>query len=151
MLRLRLLSLLAIAALALSGCGNPESAADDEGSAPPVAGMCAPDMPDCVDTVVEPDAGADGSAEPTEGEPGAEPVEGDADADPSAADDLIGVAEDELDPSVRIARRGDETFALTEDYVVGRLTVELDADSAGVYRVTKATLERAGGPYTAEG
>jgi hypothetical protein len=134
MRRFPLLVVLA-ASLALAGCGSPDaSLADDDTQPPPGAGMCAPDMPDCVDTVSEPDGEA-GDADPT---------------DPSQADSLLGVAEADLDEFVRIARRGDEAFMLTEDYVVGRLTVELDADDEGVYRVTKATLERPDGPYTAE-
>ena len=61
---------------------------------------------------------------------------------------LIGVAEDELDPEVRISRRGDEQLMLTEDYVIGRMTAELDADDAGVYRVVKVVVELTDGPVT---
>jgi hypothetical protein len=62
------------------------------------------------------------------------------------AAELVGMAESELPRDVRIGRRGDEWFALTEDYVVGRRTIELDRDDAGTYVVTSLVLEAEGGP-----
>ena len=63
---------------------------------------------------------------------------------------LLGRREDELPDDVRIARDGTEWYALTEDYVVGRLTVELDPDGDGVSRVVLVTLEDEDGPKTFE-
>lgn len=106
-------------------------------------GMCAPGHPDCVDVVVDPggevDCGADGCAADDEF---------DEESEREQARALLGVAETDLSPDVRIARRGDELFALTEDYRLGRDTVELDADADGVYRVVLVTVELVDGPET---
>jgi hypothetical protein len=56
---------------------------------------------------------------------------------------LLGVAQSELGDDVRIARIDDETFPLTEDYRIGRLTVEI---SNG--HVVQVTLEAEDGPVT---
>lgn len=37
---------------------------------------------------------------------------------------------------------------LTEDYVLGRITVELDADTEGAFRAVTATVELPDGPET---
>jgi hypothetical protein len=68
------------------------------------------------------------------------------------AREVLGTPEDELDPDVRIARRGDEGFMLTEDYVLGRITVELD-EEGGTFVVTQATVELPDGPeiFTRDG
>lgn len=131
-------SLLAAAALSasvlLAACGA-NAAADgnaDEPVAAPAAGMCAPDMPDCVDTVVDGD-GSDAS---------------DVDVARETAEGLLGLPEGDLAPDIRVSRRGDEHLMLTEDYQIGRMTVELDADADGVFRVTKVVLELEGGPET---
>jgi hypothetical protein len=61
----------------------------------------------------------------------------------------LGTPEAGLDPTWRIARRGDETFALTEDFVVGRYTIELDDDDGtGAFAVTGVTVELPGGAQT---
>lgn len=57
--KLKFMALVAIMAIAITACGpaqgtNRDSAAGDSAT-PPVAGMCAPDHPDCEDTVVAPD------------------------------------------------------------------------------------------------
>lgn len=126
----------------LAACGQADSAADDPGQAgdAPVAGVCHQDHPDCVDTVV-------GEPDDLPGEP-----HGDFDADAARAEAraLLGSAEADLDAQVRIGRRGDEQFALTEDYVIGRMTVELDVDAEGTYRVTAVTVELPEGPETFE-
>lgn len=131
-----------LAATLLAGCGatTSDTAGADEPVGAPVAGMCAPDQPDCVDTIVE-------GEEPTD--------DGDA---PMSADDhraraeaLLGVAEADVPADVRVARRGDEAFMLTEDYVIGRRTVELDDAGDGTYEVTKVVLELEDGPETFEG
>lgn len=61
---------------------------------------------------------------------------------------FLGTPEPGLDPAWRIARRGDESFALTEDFVVGRFTVELDDDGTGAFTVTSVTVELPGGAQT---
>lgn len=143
----RLLIILAFAAFA-AACGPPAASsggAGDGGATTPApasdeptpaptggtatSGMCAAEMPDCVDTVTEPAKGHDAELR-------------------AAAKDLLGVAEDDVPAHVRIGRRGDEQFALTEDYQVGRMTVELDQDVDSIYRVTAVTVELAEGPRT---
>lgn len=62
---------------------------------------------------------------------------------------LLGMQEDDLPAEVRIGRRGDEDFALTEDYVLGRSTVHLTDDGSG-FRVTSVTVELPDGPETFE-
>lgn len=61
---------------------------------------------------------------------------------------LLGLTEDELTDDIRIARDGDEQYVLTEDYVIGRMTVELDPDAEGVSRVVLVTVELEEGPLT---
>lgn len=105
---------------------------DAAGGAVPSAGMCAPEMPDCIDTGVLPGSGsADGclsDAEDCDDAPGrSDPLVVDV-FDPETAiapaQELLGRAEAELAPEVRISRRGDEQMMLTEDDVLGRMTVE---------------------------
>lgn len=64
------------------------------------------------------------------------------------AGSYLGTPEPGLDPVWRIGRRGDESFALTEDFVVGRFTVELDDDGTGAFLVTAVTVELPGGAQT---
>ncbi len=118
--------LLAACAGAQAAAPNPDEPVTDDGSA---AGMCHVDTPDCVDADLDPDTF-------------------DAAAARTQAEDLLGVAEDDLDPSVRIGRKGDNHMMLTEDYVIGRLTVELDKDDEGTYRVSQVNLELPDGPET---
>ena len=61
---------------------------------------------------------------------------------------LIGLAQADLPDDVRIARIGDEPLPLIDDYVVGRLTVELDPDASGTPRVVQVVLETDDGPLT---
>lgn len=141
MIRNALPALAAIGALALTACGGTTSAVADgpDGDvAPPAAGACLEGHPDCVDTVVAPD-----------GEVPPDPAD-DFDSDTALAEGeaLLGDAEDELPTHVRTARRGEEMFALTEDYVLGRLTVELDDDGTGTYRVSSVVVELPEGPET---
>ena len=88
----------------------------------PTGAMCPPPVQHCGDT-------PDTSSEP-------------ADAY------LVGLTQDELPADVRIARIGDEWFALTDDYVIGRRTAELDVDADGVARVVKITVELENGIVT---
>jgi hypothetical protein len=121
--------------LGLAGCGGGDSGelAQGDGGGP-AAGMCHESEPDCVDTVVDGD-GTDGAGD-------------DEHATIEEARSLLGRSEDELDESVRVGRKGGEHFALTEDYVIGRMTAELDEDGAGVFRVTAVTVELTEGPQT---
>ncbi|MFA9445305.1 hypothetical protein [Egicoccus sp. AB-alg6-2] len=126
----------AVAALALvvAGCGGDaaQTAASDVGT-DPAAGMCAPDMPDCVDA----DLGGNDTGDVF-----------DAEAEREVAEAMLGLAEDELAPDVRIGRRGDEQMALTEDYRLGRKTVDLEADADGTFRVVGVVVELPDGPET---
>ncbi|MFA9428768.1 hypothetical protein [Egicoccus sp. AB-alg2] len=138
-----LLAALTALVVATAGCGNGATAATSgpdqavsSGDAGPSAGMCAADAPDCVDTVIEPAAGADGFVPEAERE---------------TARAMVGLAEDELAPDVRVGRRGGEQMMLTEDYVLGRKTVELDDDGAGTFRVVAVTVELPDGPETVTG
>jgi hypothetical protein len=63
---------------------------------------------------------------------------------------VLGMNESDLPDDVRIRRRGDEEFALTEDYVLGRVTVELDDTDGSGYRVTSLVVELPDGPETFE-
>lgn len=140
MIRTALPALAVAGALTLSACGGSATAIGDaEGdAAPPAAGMCHESQPDCVDTVVDPE----GEAPPDLAD------DFDSDAALARGEALLGDPEGELASDVRIGRRGDETFALTEDYVLGRLTVELDDDGTGTYRVTSVVVELPDGPET---
>lgn len=116
--------------LLLAACG------DDEVSVSPGAGGSETEMPE-----------TDVPDEPTDGF-------GDEFDTQQAIDDarsVLGMDEADLPDDVRIGRRGDEQFALTEDYVLGRRTVELDEDEPGSgYRVTSVTVELPDGPETYE-
>ena len=103
---------------------------DPDDAAGPSAGMCAPGVTDCVDAVVEP--GGDEF-----------PVE----AAIEDAQALLGVDEGALPDDVRVSRRGDEQLPMTDDYVLGRRTVELEDDGSG-YRVVAVTVELPDGPET---
>jgi|GEM_PF-2982247 len=96
------------------------------------AGMCEAGVPDC----------GLGAADEF-------PVE----ASREAARALVGTAEAELPDTVRVARRGAEQKPLTEDYVLGRLTVALDPAEDGRHVVTEVTVELPDGPetFSAEG
>jgi hypothetical protein len=143
---------LGAAFLALAACGNDGSSADPGDAArclpdavdcddtPPVAGMCAPGVPDCVDTVVDGGNGID------VGEPNGDMF--DSESERNAARAMLGLAEADLAPDVRVGRRGGEQMMLTEDYVLGRKTVELDGGADGVFRVTKVIVELPDGPET---
>ena len=129
------LVLLAVAALA--ACGDDDATVNSNADAPandPAAGACREGSTDCDDTPTTPADDDSGAV--------------DEHAAIEEAKALVGVAEDELDPSVRVSRRGDEQYAVTEDYRIGRMTVELDPDDQGTMRVTKVVLELTEGPMT---
>lgn len=123
---------LAVSALVLSACGQAAPAQPvrqpADGGADTVAPVCAPDVPDCEEMIVE-------------------PVRDDRMLRQGARD-LLGLREDELPPGVRVSRRGDEHMMLTEDYVVGRMTVELDAAKNDQFRVVAVVVELEDGPKT---
>ena len=105
-------------------------------------------------------AGVDATDLPPDEPVSATPDDADA-VDPAPADEfptdqareealgLLGRHEEDLPADVRIGRRGDEDFALTEDYVLGRRTVHLNDDGSG-FRVTSVTVELPDGPETFE-
>jgi hypothetical protein len=99
---------------------------------------------------VEPDGGIGDTPIPVEPDGGIGDTPGDqypVDDARNEAQGLLGRGEGDLPADVRVARRGSEQFALTEDYVLGRSTVELDGDGDG-YRVTSVTVELPDGPET---
>lgn len=134
----------AAAALALAACGTDDDAsAADQPDTPVTSPVVDPPDTDTTDTdttdtdTTAPDPGEFGDDFSTE----------------QARDDaraVLGMYEEELPDDVRVGRRGDETFALTEDYVLGRRTVELDdtdGDGDG-FRVTAVIVELPDGPET---
>ena len=134
------LAALAILVAACGGAADATSAEPDQPTASPIAGMCAQDHPDCVDTVVE-----------------------DEDVDPDAVDEgamirdaesLLGQSEEEVLEQwadVRVGRHGDEEMMLTEDYVLGRKTIATEDDGTGTFRIVEVTLELTDGPLVVSG
>jgi len=122
---------LAVAALALAACGD-DGVTDD---------VPDPDEP----VTSEPGDGADDGTD----DPDGFGADFDTDAAREEARAVLGMSEEDLPEDVRIARRGDESFMLTEDYVLGRRTVELDDDGDG-FRVTSVVVELPDGPETFE-
>jgi hypothetical protein len=99
---------------------------------------------------VEPDGGIGDTPIPVEPDGGIGDTPDDRYAIELARDQahgLLGRYESDLPADVRVARRGTEHLALTEDYVLGRFTVELDDEGDG-YRVTSVTIELPDGPET---
>lgn len=72
----------------------------------------------------------------------------DSDAARAEAKALLGLTDAELEPEVRVSRRGEEQMMLTEDYVLGRMTVELDINDMDQWIVTAVTVELPDGPVT---
>ena len=132
-------------AMGLAACGTAADGAGPPGSDPagsdadPAVSMCAQDEPDCIDTpqlTNEEPVAID--------ETGIEQLRRDARF-------YLGAQEDELNELVRVRRIDDEHMALTEDYQIGRITVELDdRDGDGTPVVTSATVELPDGPETFE-
>lgn len=128
---------------------------DGDDAQPPSAGMCAPGVTDCDDTGIL--VGAPGSerclpeAVDCDDTPGQDEPAGDVFDSESAiaqAEALLGLADTELASDVRVGRQGEEAMMLTEDYVLGRLTVELDLDDMDRWIVTAVTVELPDGPQT---
>lgn len=61
--RIKLTAVIAVMTLGITACGltlgNDDGSGETGDEAPPVAGMCAEEQPDCQDTVVVPDDGAE--------------------------------------------------------------------------------------------
>lgn len=106
------------------------------------AGTCLEGTTDCQDTPMDGDEPVTGPDDTGDEFP--------SDAARAEAQALLGTPEAELGPDVRVGRRGEESRMLTEDYVLGRITVELDDDGSGTYVVTSATVELPDGPETFE-
>lgn len=132
-------AVLAVSVLA-TGCDLAISA-DEVGQGPaPGTAMCAPGVTDCVDVVVEDGGDASGDA--------AGGTRLGDDSLRTEAQALLGTPEGELPAEVRVGRRGREQMMLTEDYVVGRMTVELDDAGDGTWVVAVVTVELGDGPET---
>lgn len=126
-----------IAADAPAGEAPADTPVSEE--SPPAMGACLEGNGDCDDTA----------------EPGTGPADGTDDEFPTeAARDeakgLLGVNEADLSDQVRVSRRGEEQYMLTEDYVLGRFTVELDDNDGSGFRVVTVTVELPDGPETFE-
>lgn len=63
---------------------------------------------------------------------------------------LLGMNEIDLPADVRIGRRGAEQMMLTEDYVLGRMTVSVEEIDDSGYRVVDVTVELPNGTATYE-
>jgi hypothetical protein len=134
-------AVLALFAAACSTAGADAIAAPD---ADPAAGMCLEGTPDCVDTDL------DGDQLPSPEDPAAI----DEGAMIREAEGLLGeVEEDVLErwPTARVGSRGGEHMMLTEDYVIGRMTIATEDDGTGTYRVVEVSLELTDGPQVLTG
>lgn len=110
--------------------------------------MCPITTTDCDDTPVTDGSSQDGETTTT--------IDGqrlDAerlDALEQEARGLLGRNESDLPSDVRIGRRGDEAMMLTDDFVIGRMTVELDDTDGSGFRVVSVTVEIPNGSQTYE-
>jgi len=157
-----LLGTLLLGAAGLAGCGDDDDVRTatgdpveqdgvaDEPLVDPAAGACLEGTTDCMDTPMDPDEAvsspADGGG--AVGAPGAADEDFPSEAARERAREQLGRPEADLGPDIRIGRRGEEQMMLTEDYVLGRITVELDDDGSGTFVVTQATVELPDGPET---
>lgn len=140
-----------LAALLLTACGaagvgddlqaGPDEPVVSDGAGGGAAGTCLEGTEDCVDA----DLGGDGAA------PDDLPADVDLDAARTEAQELLGMTEEEAlarGDDVRLGRRGDEQFALTEDFRPGRKTIATEDDGTGTYRVVEVELELEQGTET---
>lgn len=121
---------LVVGAIALTACGD----GDDAVTSPP-----ANELP------TDPQDGAAGGTRPADQEFTTQ----------ERVDLLLGTTQEEAENvalefgwTVRVGRIDDEQFALTEDYQLDRMTLELDSDASGTPVVTSVTVELDGGPQT---
>jgi hypothetical protein len=127
----RLLPMFLAVGLLAAACGDEVSNASPTTTAPgPATPVAGDPLPDCDDPACD-DVG----------------VITDVEAARQDARAVLGMQEGDLPEAVRIARRGTELFGLTADYVIGRLTAELDDDGSG-FRVVSVTVELPAGPET---
>ena len=137
-----------LATALLAGCGaagggaatpDPTPSPTDAAAADPgaAAGMCLEGATDCVDT---PQLLSD------------EPVPIDETGLQQFRKDAryyLGRPQSELNELIRVARIDDVDMAVTDDYQIGRITVELDTVNEGEEPiVTSATVEMPEGPET---
>ena len=127
-----------VLAMGLVACGTPagSDAAVGSGTTDAAAGACPMDNPECVDT---PQLNDDDPV-PVD-ETGIKQLRRDAKF-------YLGRPQSELNEQIRIARVDDEQMMLTEDYRIGRITVELDTNDEGTPVVTSSTVELPDGPET---
>ena len=138
----RLVALAAVPLLTLAACGDPGTTApaDKPGTIDPAVTGPSTDPVVTTPGTATPDTPGDATTVP----PGAPDIA----AAIRRAASLLGMYEADVPDDVRIARRGDEDFALTMDVVPGRLNVELDADDDGEYVVTAVSVETEDGSET---
>jgi hypothetical protein len=132
---------LVMLALLAAACGAADADVIAAPDADPAAGICLEGTADCVDT----DLDGDQPASPDD------PAAMDEGARLRAAEGLLGEVEADVLarwPDVRVGRHGDEHMMLTEDYVIGRMTIGTDDDGSGTYRVVEVTIELTDGPQT---
>jgi hypothetical protein len=132
-------AILGAIAIFAAACGAADADVIAAPDADPAAGACLEGTPDCVDTDLDGDQGP-----PTD-----DPTAIDEGALLREAEGLLGEVEEEVlerRPDVRVGRRGGEHMMLTEDYVIGRMTIATDDDGSGTYRVVEVTLELTDGP-----
>ncbi len=127
-----------VLAIGAAACGSDTDAAEPGDSTGGAAGgACLVGDADCYE---------DGTGNPAPSDPIGD--EFPVDQTIQEAHGLLGMSESELSPDVRIARRGAEQMALTEDYRLGRMTVELDDTDSSGFRVVSVTVELPDGPQT---
>ena len=105
--------------------------------------MCPISVTDCDDTPV-----TDGEGPTPTTDDGQRLDAAALDALEQQARGLLGRDETNLPADVRVGRRGNETMMLTEDFVQGRMTVELDDTDNSGFRVVNVTVEIPGGTLT---
>lgn len=134
----RLVALWFAALLLGAGCGTSGTNGESEGDgAPPTndqsdGGICSPLVTEGCDPVPT-DDGGEGDVFPTE-------------QARQEAQGLLGMYESDLLADVRVGRRGEEVMALTEDYKLGRRTVEMDDTDGTGFRVFSVRVELPDGP-----
>ena len=133
---LLVLGVAVIAATALAACGTPAGSGAADSSGDGATAACPLDNPDCVDTPQLSD-----EAPVQMDETGVKQLRRDAKF-------YLGLPQDELNDQIRIGRIDDEQMMLTEDYRIGRITVELDSNEEGIPVVTSTTVELPDGPET---
>lgn len=134
----RLVAICVGALLTCASCGTSGQSGEPQGGdLPPTTnqsggGLCSPDVTEGCDPIPA-DDGDQGDVFPVE-------------QARQEAQGLLGMYERDLPADVRIGRRGDEAMPLTDDYLLGRRTVELDDTDGTGFRVFSVTIELPAGP-----